>query len=85
MDVADSEEQVKMKCSIRDCPGEYEETEIIHTVRYHGRVIVIDHVPAQVCRVCGDVLMKPETVRRIEKLLQETSQPTRTVPLYEFA
>ena len=46
---------------------------------------VIDHVPADVCSVCGDVLLKPDTVRRIQTLLQEKHQPASTVPLYEFA
>ncbi len=38
-----------MKCTIKGCPGEYEERKIVHTVRHHGQVIVIDHVPAEVC------------------------------------
>lgn len=54
-------------------------------VNYHGQVIVIDHVPAEVCTVCGDVRLKPETVRRIESLLQTATRPARTVPLYEYA
>ena len=74
-----------MRCSIVGCPGEYEERPIIHAVRYHGQVIIFDHVPAQVCTVCGDVLLRPETVRRIEALLQAAVPPTRAVPLYEFA
>jgi len=74
-----------MKCSIEECPGEYEERLIVHTVRYHGQVIVIDRVPAEVCSVCGDVLLKPETVRRIEALLRTTTRPAGTVPLYEYA
>ncbi len=74
-----------MKCSIEGCPGLYEERRIVHAVRYRGQVVVIDHVPAEVCSVCGDVLLKPETVRRIEKLLREAAQPARTVPLYEYA
>ncbi len=74
-----------MRCSMVGCPGEYEERQIVHTVRHRGQVIVIDHVPAEVCSVCGDVLLKPETVRRIEKLLRTTAQPARTVPLYEYA
>ncbi len=73
-----------MKCSIEGCPGEYEERKILHTVRYHGQVIVIDRVSADVCSVCGDVLLKPDTVRRIEKLLRTAAHPTRTVPLYEY-
>jgi len=48
-------------------------------------VIVIDHVPAEVCNVCGHVLLTPETVRRIEALLSATPPPIRTVLLYEFA
>ena len=74
-----------MKCSIDGCPGEYEARQVMHTVRHEGQVIVIDHVPADVCSVCGDVLLKPDTVRRIEGLLQEKHQPASTVPLYEFA
>lgn len=74
-----------MNCHIEGCPGEYEERKIVHTVRHKGEVIVIDHVPAEVCSVCGDVLLKPETVRRIEKLLQTASRPTSTVPLYEYS
>lgn len=74
-----------MKCSIEGCPGVYEEREIVHTVRHHGQVVVIDHVPAEVCSVCGDVLLKPETVRRLEELLRTTAEPSKTVPLYEYA
>ena len=73
-----------MKCSIGGCPGEYEQRWITHTVRYQGRIIVIDHVPAEVCAVCGDVLLRPETVRRIEALLRTAPAPARTVPLYEY-
>jgi YgiT-type zinc finger domain-containing protein len=74
-----------VNCSFKGCPGEYEERKIVHTVRHHGQVIVIDHVPADVCSVCGDVLLKPETVRRIETLLREETHPISTVPLYEYA
>ena len=73
-----------MKCSIEGCPGEYDERQIVHTVRHQGRVVVIDGVPAEVCSVCGDVLLKPDTVRHIEKILRERAQPTKTVPLYEY-
>jgi YgiT-type zinc finger domain-containing protein len=74
-----------MNCTIEGCPGECEERQIVHTVRHRGRVVVIDHVPAEVCVVCGDVLLRPETVRQIEALLHSAGQPTATVPLYEYA
>jgi YgiT-type zinc finger domain-containing protein len=68
-----------------NCPGEYEERRVAHTVRHLGRLFVIDHVPAEVCSVCGDVLLKPETVRHIERLLRTAAVPAGSVPLYEYA
>ena len=73
-----------MKCSIQGCPGEYEELDIFHTVRHKGQIRVFDHVPAEVCSVCGDVLLKPEPVRHFEQLLGESFPPTSTIPLYEY-
>lgn len=74
-----------MKCTMQGCSGEYEARTVVHTVKRRSEVIVIDHVPAEVCGVCGDVLFTPETVRRIEALLEATPRPSRSVPLYEFA
>ena len=84
MGYSDSKEAIDMNCSIEGCPGEYEARTITQTVRRHGQVVVIDHVPADVCTVCGDALLQPGTVRKIESLLQEKRQPAQTVPLYEF-
>jgi YgiT-type zinc finger domain-containing protein len=80
-----SDEDDTMKCSVRGCPGEYESRKITHTVRSSGRVVVIDGVPAEVCPVCGDVLLRPETVRRIEAILLRAGVPDRTAPVYEYA
>ncbi|MBI2816142.1 MAG: YgiT-type zinc finger protein [Acidobacteria bacterium] len=74
-----------MKCTVPGCPGEYEARSVVQTLRHHGNVVVIDHVPAEICYVCGDVLFAPDTVRKIEKLLQSAPPPSREVPLYEFA
>jgi len=73
-----------MNCTVTGCPGTYEPRDVIHTVRQGGRILVIDHVPAEVCTICGDVLFTPETVRRLEELRQTTTTPTTTVPLYDF-
>jgi len=74
-----------VRCSINGCPGDYEEREVLHTVRHHGEIRVIDHVPAEVCNVCGDTLLTPETVRGIERILREDPSTDRTVPLVEFS
>jgi len=73
-----------MKCSIKGCPGIYENKKILHTVRHQGQVLVVEDVPAEVCSMCGDVLFTPETVRQIEQLMQLSSQPDRVVPLLEY-
>ncbi len=74
-----------MKCSIEGCPGTYEPRPIVHTVRFRGQTIVIDNVPAEVCPVCGDVLLTPTTVRQIEALLRTAAPPVRMAPIYEYA
>lgn len=74
-----------MKCSIQGCTGEYENREIVHTVRYRGEIIVFDRVPAEVCSICGDTLLAPETVRQIERVLKLNRKPSKSAPVYEFA
>jgi YgiT-type zinc finger domain-containing protein len=74
-----------MKCSIQGCPGEYEERHIVHTERHDGDVVVIDGVPAKVCGACGDVLVRIETVRRIEEIVRSRRAPARTAAVYDYA
>ena len=74
-----------MKCSIQGCPGEYEERTIVHTFRRGEDVFVFEQVPAEVCSVCGDTLLTPDTVRHLEKLLIEKPRPDRLVPLIKYA
>jgi YgiT-type zinc finger domain-containing protein len=74
-----------MRCTIAGCPGEYEGREVTRAVGREGRIMVIDHIPAEVCTVCGDVLFSPDTIERLEQLRWLDGPPERTVPLYEFA
>ena len=73
-----------MKCSLRDCPGEYEERRIVQTELHGGKIVVINGVPAQVCSICGDVLLTVDTVRRIETIVREAGTPDRMAPVYEY-
>ena len=74
-----------MNCTVAGCSGIYEARMIVHTMHRGEQILVIDHVPAEVCPICGDILFTPETVRRLEALGRLTAEPTGTVPLYEFA
>ncbi len=69
-------------CSVRSCPGEYEQKRIIHTVKHHGNVIVLENVLAEVCSVCGDILLPFSTVEAIEAMLKNPGDPIRTAPVY---
>lgn len=82
---ADGKGAQNMRCSIEGCPGEYESRTIAHTVRHRGKIVVIDHVPAEICSICGDVLLTPETVRHIESLLGSPARPNKTAPVYEYS
>lgn len=74
-----------MECTIKRCPGVYEDCLITHTVHSDGEIVIIDHVPAEVCTECGDVLFKSETVRKIEAILRQCARPAQMAPLYEYA
>jgi YgiT-type zinc finger domain-containing protein len=74
-----------MKCTVAGCSGYYEPRRVLHTVRHHGTVVVIDQVPAEVCPVCGDILLRPDTIQPLERLLESLPQPRATIPLYGYA
>lgn len=74
-----------MKCTLRSCPGQYEERRIVQAHRHGDRITVINDVPAQVCDICGDVLLTVDTVRRIEDIVREGGTPSRMASVYEFA
>ena len=74
-----------MECTIKECDGECHRRKITRLERWNGHAVVIDHVPAEACSVCGDVLFTPETVRRLEFLRQTQPAPVATVPCYEHS
>ncbi len=74
-----------MKCSIQGCPGRYEAKEIVHTLHRGADIFVFERVPAEVCSVCGDTLLAPETIEHIEALLAGAGKPGKLAPVYEYA
>ena len=74
-----------MKCSIQGCPGHYEHRPIVHTVKRGRDVLVFDDVPAEVCDVCSDTLLAPETIRHIEELMIREVEPQSHAPVYAYA
>jgi YgiT-type zinc finger domain-containing protein len=74
-----------MKCSIQGCSGHYEDRELVHTVKKGDEVFVFENVPAEVCDVCSDTLLAPDTVRHLEDLMRGKKKPERFAPVYVYA
>ncbi len=62
------------------------ETGVTYTVELEGKVYIVEHVPARVCRETGEQFFSPETVERIQSLIKGQEKPTRVVetPVYEY-
>jgi len=69
------------------CGGEVTE-QLVTVVRfYKGRIIIIENVPAGVCRQCGERYYRGAVVEEMERLMESSSKATRQVmvPVMEFA
>jgi len=68
------------------CQGELEARLNTFTSWIDDRLVVIENVPALVCKQCGETYYAPEIVERIQKLVWSGVKPTRTVetPVYDL-
>ena len=64
----------------------FEEQPVTYVLEQQGKVLIIEHVPARVCRETGERLFAPETVERLQQIVWEQRTPTRVVetPVFEF-
>ena len=63
------------------------ETEVTYTLQRAGKVYLIEHVPARVCRETGEQYFAPETVEHIQALIKSRKEPDKTIetPVYQYA
>lgn len=63
------------------------ETEVTYTLEHGGKFCLIEHVPARVCRETGEQYFAPETVERIQALIEGKKPPAKVIetPVYEYA
>ncbi len=64
----------------------FEEQQVTYVLEQQGKVLIIEHVPARVCRETGERLFAPDTVERLQQIVWEQRKPTRLVetPVFEF-
>jgi len=62
------------------------EQKVTYVLEQQGKVLIIENVPARVCRETGERLFTPETVERLQQIVWEQRKPTRIVetPVFEF-
>jgi hypothetical protein len=60
---------------------------VTYTIERDGEFVIVEHVPARVNVETGERLFAPDTVRRLQQIVQERPTPTRTIqaPVFEFA
>ena len=46
---------------------------------------VFENVSAEVCDVCSDTLLAPDTIKSMEQRLRQKKQPSRMVPVLDYA
>ncbi len=64
----------------------FEEQKVTYVLEQQGKVLIIEHVPARVCRETGEQLFAPETVERLQHIVWEQRTPIRIIetPVFEF-
>ncbi len=67
------------------CGGALRTTTITHEERRGEHFYLFQNVPAQVCKVCGELWIDEEVLQQIDRLITE-GVPVRTVemPVYDY-
>ncbi|MBI4559456.1 MAG: YgiT-type zinc finger protein [Candidatus Hydrogenedentes bacterium] len=62
------------------------ETKVTYTLELAGKLYLIEHVPARVCKETGEQYFAPETVERIQAIIKSRRKPDRVIetPVYDY-
>ena len=68
------------------CGGRLVEKRITHPQLYQGSIVILENVPAEVCGQCGEVLLRPGVLERLQELTWSEQAPERIaqVPVYDL-
>jgi len=60
---------------------------VAYTIEVDGRIVIIENVPARVCRETGERYFSPDTVEHLQSLIWRDREPDRVVevPVFDFA
>ena len=60
------------------CQGQLEQQLVTRVQEYQGRWVVIENLPALVCRQCGARFYTPQAHDLVVELVSGSTRPTRT-------
>lgn len=66
------------------CAGDIRPGRTTITVELGFGVVVIRHVPAQVCAICGEGWLEDETARRIEQIVERARRERHEVDVLPY-
>ena len=74
-----------MECDI--CGGPVVEKEVTYRIEIDDKLIVVEQVPARICRQCGETLYSAETVERLQETAWQQKSPSRVLetPVFDFS
>ena len=74
-----------MKCAF--CGGETKATMVTFEHEHAGRIILVEHVPSEVCGACGEKTYSPDVADKLTRIASSNGKPARVleVPVYDFA
>ncbi len=73
-----------MKCTVQECPGEYEKRLISQIFKRNDEQIVVEKIPAKVCAICGDTILNWEVVEQLWAVLDTPQEPKKLIPAISF-
>ena len=65
---------------------EFVEERVTYTLQVGDKLVLVENVPARVCRQTGERLFSPEVVERLQEIVWDQRRPVRIVetPVFEF-
>ena len=69
------------------CKGEIVSKKINHVHSWEDKLVLFNETPAEVCKQCGEVYLKPEVVKAFDKVTAhlEKIKETICIPVVPFA
>ena len=79
-------EEKKMIDTCCFCQGTVESRRIRHIREWGDKIFILENVPAEVCRQCGEKYFDPDTVRKMDAIVTAApgSQRHDQVPVYSL-